>query len=194
MISSYINIFDIVPKDNKLRKLHDLIDFNFIQDELETKYSINMGRESKPVLMFKYLLLKTIFNLSDRDVVERSMYDMSFKLFLDIPPESTAVIIPSALSKFRRQRLKDMGILDILINKTVELAIKKGVIKSRAIIVDATHTKSKYNLKSAIEILRERSKALRKSLYEADSNIKASLPKKIQKIRWRKRLSIVKNL
>lgn len=178
MISSYINIFDVVPKNNKLRLLHDLIDFNFIQDELETKYSINMGREGKPVLMFKYLLLKTIFNLSDRDVIERSRYDMSFKLFLDIAPESTAIISPSALSKFRRQRLKDMEILDILINKTVELAIKKGVIKSRAIIVDATHTKSKYNLKSAIEILRERSKALRRSLYEADSNIKESLPKK----------------
>ena len=34
--------------------------------------------------MFKYLLLKAIYDLSDVDVVERSRYDMSFKYFLDM--------------------------------------------------------------------------------------------------------------
>lgn len=34
--------------------------------------------------MFKYFLLKTIHDLSDVDIVERSKYDMSFKYFLDI--------------------------------------------------------------------------------------------------------------
>lgn len=37
--------------------------------------------------MFKYLLLKSIFDLSDVDVVERSKYDMSFKYFLDMALE-----------------------------------------------------------------------------------------------------------
>jgi hypothetical protein len=32
--------------------------------------------------MFKYLLLKAIFELSDVVIVERSKYDMSFKYFL----------------------------------------------------------------------------------------------------------------
>lgn len=74
--------------------------------------------------MFKYLLLKSIFDLSDVDIVERSKYDMSFKYFLDMAPEE-GVIDPSSLTKFRKLRLKDVDLLDLLINKTVEIAIEK---------------------------------------------------------------------
>ena len=102
--------------------------------------------------MFKYLLLKSIFDLSDVDIVERSKYDMSFKYFLDMAPEDE-VIDPSSLTKFRKMRLKDMNLLDMLIGQTVSLALEKGIIKSKSIIVDATHTKSKYNQKSPHEIL-----------------------------------------
>ena len=42
-----------------------------------------------PIRMFKYLLLKSIYDLSDVDVVERSKYDMSFKYFLDMAPEES---------------------------------------------------------------------------------------------------------
>ena len=53
----------------------------------------------------------------------------------------------------------------MLINKTVEIAIDKGIIKSKSITVDATHIKSRYNHKSPKEILMDRSKKLRKSVY-----------------------------
>jgi len=127
--------------------------------------------------MFKYLLLKTIFDVSDIDVVERSKYDMSFKYFLDMAPEDT-VIESSSLTKFRKLRLKDMNLLDILINKTVVIAVEKGIIKSSSIIVDATHTKARYNQKSPREILMDRSKKLRKSVYEIDANMKEEFPSK----------------
>ncbi len=107
--------------------------------------------------MFKYLLLKTIYAFSDVDVVERSQYDMSFKYFLDMNPEDD-VINPSSLTKFRKLRLKDTDLLNLLINKTVTIAIEKGIIRSKSIIVDATHTLSRSNPFLAIDVLRERSK------------------------------------
>jgi predicted DNA-binding transcriptional regulator len=125
--------------------------------------------------MFKYLLLKSIFDLSDVDIVERSKYDMSFKYFLDMAPEED-VIDPSSLTKFRKMRLKDINLLDILINRTVAIALEKGIIKSKSIIVDATHTKARYNQKSPREILQERSKNLRKSIYEIDETMKEKFP------------------
>jgi hypothetical protein len=91
--------------------------------------------------MFTYLLLKSIFDLSD--VVERSKYDMSFKYFLDMAPEDP-VINPRSITKFRKLRLQDAGLLDMLIQKTVEIALEKKLIKSKSIIVDATHTKARY--------------------------------------------------
>ena len=105
--SSYSGLYDIiVPKDNLLRKINDLIDFSFIYDELLAKYCQTNGRTAEsPIKMFKYLLLKTIYTVSDVDVVERSRYDMSFKYFLEMAPEED-VINSSSLTKFRKLRLK----------------------------------------------------------------------------------------
>ena len=179
ILSRYMEIYDLViPKDNLLRKINELIDFSFIYNELLDKYCLNNGRNAiSPIRMFKYLLLKTIFDVSDIDVVERSKYDMSFKYFLDMAPED-AVIESSSLTKFRKLRLKDMNLLDMLINKTVMIAVEKGIIKSRSIILDATHTKARYNQKSPKEILMDRSKKLRKSVYEIDENMKDKFPSK----------------
>lgn len=168
----------VIPKDNLLRKINELIDFTFVYDELINKYCLDNGRNAiSPIRMFKYLLLKTIFDLSDVDVVERSKYDMSFKYFLDMAPEDT-VIEPSSLTKFRKLRLKDINLLDMLINKTVEIAIDKEIIKSKSIIVDSTHTKARYNQKSPKEILMDRSKKLRKAVYKIDENMKKKFPSK----------------
>lgn len=179
ILSPYIDIYNlVVPMDNLLRKINELIDFSFVYNELMDKYCLDNGRNAiNPIRMFKYLLLKSIFDLSDVDIVERSKYDMSFKYFLDMAPED-AVIESSSLTKFRKLRLKDINLLDMLINKTVEIAIEKGIIKSKSIIVDATHTKARYNQKSAKEILMDRSKNLRKSVYEIDENMKEKFPSK----------------
>ena len=71
---------------------------------------------------------------------------------LDMAPEDE-VINPSSLTKFRKLRLKDMNLLDMLIAKTVQLALERGIIKSKSIIVDATHTKSRYNQKTPRQVL-----------------------------------------
>jgi IS5 family transposase len=172
-------IYDIVvPKDNVLRQINDLVDFSFVQEELENKYCLDNGRNAvPPIRMFKYLLLKSIFDLSDVDVVERSKYDMSLKYFLDMAPED-GVIDPSSLTKFRKLRLKDVNLLDMLIQKTVAIALEKEIIKSSAIIVDATHTKARYNQKSPKEILMEKSKLLRKAVYQIDEKMKDKFPPK----------------
>lgn len=177
--SSFSGLYDlIVPKDNLLRKINDLVDFTFIYDELVSKYCITNGRTAEsPVRMFKYLLLKTIYTVSDVDVVERSQYDMSFKYFLEMPPEE-GVIDPSSLTKFRKLRLKDNDLLNLLINKTVTIAIEKGIIRSKSIIVDATHSLSRSNPYSALEVLRERSKLLRKAVYAIDEDMKVGMPEK----------------
>lgn len=177
--SEHSSLYDlIIPKDNLLRKINDLIDFSFIYDELTNKYCINNGRIAEsPVRMFKYLLLKTIYTVSDVDVVERSRYDMSFKYFLDMNPEDE-VINPSSLTKFRKLRLKDTDLLNLLIKKTVTIAVEKGIIRSKSIIVDATHTLSRSNPFLAIDVLRERSKLLRKTVYSFDEEFKKRMPEK----------------
>lgn len=179
ILSAYAGIYDIVvPKDHLLRQINDLIDFSFVYQELVTKYCHDNGRNAiDPIRMFKYLLLKQIYDISDEDVVGRSLYDMSFKYFLGMAPEEK-VMNSSSLTKFRKLRLKDMDLLNLLIGKTVSIAIEKGIIKSNTIIVDATHTASRSNPYSPVQALKLRSKQLRKVLYEVDEKIKESLPAK----------------
>jgi transposase len=178
-LSTYTDLYDlIVPKDNLLRKINELIDFSFIYDELVNKYCSNNGRNAEsPIRMFKYLLLKTIYDISDVDVVERSHFDMSFKYFLEMTPEED-VINPSSLTKFRKLRLKDTDLLNLLIGKTVSIAIEKGIIRSKSIIVDATHSLSRSGPLSPIEVLKERARQLRKVVYSTDENWKWRMPKK----------------
>ena len=179
VLSPYMEIYElVVPKDNLLRQIKELVDFGFIYDELIDKYCLDNGRNAvPPVRMFKYLLLKAVYDLSDVDVVERSKYDMSFKYFLDMAPEET-VINPSSLTKFRKLRLKDMKLLDMLITKTVQTALEKDILKSKSIIVDATHTKSRYNQKTPRQVLQEQSKKLRRAVYEIDETMKDRFPDK----------------
>ena len=179
LLSEYSSLYEkIVPTSNLLWKINDLVDFSFIHDELLNTYCLTNGRNAEsPIRMFKYLLLKTIYTISDVDVVERSQFDMSFKYFLGMSPEED-VINPSSLTKFRKLRLKDTDLLNLLINKTVTIAIEKGVIRSKSIIVDATHSGSRSNPYSAIDVLRERAKLLRKAVYQFEESFKDKMPKK----------------
>ena len=177
--SEHAVLYDmLVPKNHVLRQINDLIDFSFVYDELTSKYCLDNGLLAEdPIKMFKYLLLKTIYTLSDVDVVEHSRYDLSYKYFLGMMPEDD-VIDPSSLCKFRRMRLKDVDLLDMLISKTVSIAIEKGIIKSGTIIVDATHTASRSNPDAPVDILKQRSKLLRKTVYTIDEDRKGTLPQK----------------
>ncbi|MEK3685191.1 MULTISPECIES: IS1182 family transposase [Paenibacillus] len=179
ILSPYIELYNIlIPKDNLLRRMDELVDFSFVYEELNERYCHENGRTAvDPVRMFKYLLLKSIYDLSDADLVERSKTDLSFKFFLHMAPEE-GVIDPSLLTKFRKLRLKDMKLLDLLIGKTVEIAIEKGIIRSKTIIVDATHTKARYTQKSPQEVLRERSKKVRQAIYTLDESMKSAFPAK----------------
>lgn len=67
---------------------------------------------------------------------------------------------------------------DMLINKTVGIALEKGIIKSGTIIVDATHTASRSNPYGPVDVLKQRSKLLRKTIYAIDEEQKDNLPKK----------------
>ena len=181
--SKHIELYDILIKpDNFWKQLNDMVDFSFVYEELKDKYSSAMGRTCEDVIrMFKYLLLKCYFKLSDRGLVERTETDLLFKYFLGYDPEETKLINPSLLTVFRRERLKDEeeNLMDKLINKTVEIALEKGLIEIKnKLIVDSTHTNAMFHHISPREELIRQAKELRKSVYKIDENMHDKMPKK----------------
>ena len=181
--SKYFELYDIVIKpDNFWKQLNDMVDFSFVYEELKDKYSSTMGRTCEDIVrMFKYLLLKSYFKLSDRGLVERTETDLLFKYFLGYDPEETKLINSSLLTVFRRERLKDGedNLMDKLINKTVEIALEKGLIEVKSkIIVDSTHSNAMFHHISPREELIRQAKELRKSVYKIDESMHDKMPKK----------------
>lgn len=182
-LGPYSDLYElIVPKDNQFRQFKELCnDFEFIFDELKDKYCQDNGRTAiDPRVMFKYLLIKVIDNWSDVDVVEQSRYNMAYKCFLGLPPEQTEMIDPSSLTRFRRQRLQDPELMDKLISQSLKVAAEHGLIKSKSIIMDSTHTRSRANRRYPSEYLQKLGKDLRKSLYRFDESVKKDLPEKYE--------------
>lgn len=179
VLSEYTGIYDLViKKDHWIRKLHDVIDYDFIFEELKEKYCLDNGALAyNPIILFKLLMLKGKYKLSDRDLIERGETDMAIKYFLDLSPEDN---MPhhTLLTKFRKLRLNDEHLLQKLLAKTLEVANDLGIIRTKTIIVDSTHTKSVFNHKTPIEILTEESKALRKTVYEIKAEYKDKMPSK----------------
>ena len=180
ILSPYIALYDIIiPKEHELRQLADLVDFSFVDDMLKGMYTLDNGRPGyRPQVMFKYLMLKRMYELSDRDVVKHAMTDMAYKYFLGLAPEDP-VIDASSLTKFRKLRMKDESIMDKLISKSVEIALNNGIKLSKTLIVDSTHSEARYNTKSAREYLLEICKNLRKKVYAVDESYVEKMPKKL---------------
>ena len=195
--SKFNDIYDIlISEDNKWRRMKNEIDFSFVYDLVKDNYSITMGRTAKNVeFMFKLLLLKIDSGLSDEGLIKMIKVNMEYKFFLDLEPEETNIINPSLLTKFRRTRLakykKDKNgklikiddnsqeLMDILISKTVNIALEKGIMKKRNVgIVDSTHSLSMYGHITPREKLIQVSKNLRKNIYKLDENMRTKMPKK----------------
>ncbi|MBN2285566.1 MAG: IS1182 family transposase [Tissierellales bacterium] len=176
--SEYQKLYDVVvPKDNLLRKISETIDFSFVNEMLKKSYCETFGRPAKePEMMFKIMFLKRMYDLSDEVLVDNLGYNMAFKYFIGLAPEDET-IDPSLLTKFRKTRItKD--ILEEMLTETMRQAIEKGLVKSRAIIVDSTHTFSKGNPETPTQILRRMTKTLRKEIYKTQIELAEYFPEK----------------
>ena len=194
-LSQYSGLYDIVvKKDHKLRKISKLIDFSFVYDELKDKYCPDNGRTAKdPVMMFKYLFLKSMYVMSDRRLVERCESDMAFKFFLGLNPEDD-VIDPTTLTKFRRQRLADVDMMDLLLKKSIKVAVDNKLVDGSTIIVDATHSFSRSNPVRPTEMLQKLTSNLRKAVYGIDETYKDKMPKKYEGVDLEKEMDYVNEL
>ena len=193
-LSKYSELFNIlIPKDDILRQINEMVDFSFVYEALKDKYSSTMGRTAEDCIrMFKYLILKAKDRMSDRGLIARTRTDMAYKYFLGYEPEETKLIDPSLLAKFRRERIGDeiseenkdnsetaTTLLDILINKTVEIAINKGIINIKNVVIeDSTHSNAMFQHISPREALIKQAKIVRKKVYKINEKLKDEMPKK----------------
>lgn len=121
--------------DHLLMRMQRVIDFSFITPLVEDCFS-ELGRHAyPPVLMVKLLLLQTLCDLSERDVVEQADTNLLFRAFLE---RSLDDDIPhwTLLGKFR-ERLGEERFTD-LFNRVVILAKEAGLLDEKLRIIDSS--------------------------------------------------------
>jgi transposase len=177
-ISSFTGIYDtVIPQNHLLRKIAENINFSFVNKLMEKCYCIDFGRPAyEPELMLKTLFLKLLYDLSDREVISRCQTDLAFKFFLGINPEDD-VPEASLLAKFRILRITEEELQEFL-NETVKQALDNNIIKSKTIIVDSTHSRSKHTPQTPTQILRDMTKNLRKEIHRTQNEISNVFPEK----------------
>lgn len=177
-LSPYTGLYDcIIPKDHLLRQIKENIDFSFVNPMLRKQYCENFGRPAKePEMMFKLMLLKKLYDVSDERLIGNAQTDMAYKYFLDLDPEDE-MIDPSLFTKFRKTRITE-DILEEMLRGTIRQAIEKGLIKSTTIIVDSTHTNAAVRPRAVTQVLRELSKRLRREIYREMVELSEKFPER----------------
>lgn len=126
-------------------------------------------------MLFRLLFLQFLYNLSDERVIEDSQYNLAYKWFLGLNPED-ALPDPSQLSRFRRHRLGASQIEKVL-DHVVKQCVEKGLIQSKALIIDSTHSLANTVNDKPLDVLKKAANRLLKGIKKQYSRQYEKLPK-----------------
>jgi transposase len=128
----------IVPADHLLRKINQVVDFSFIQELIQDRYSADFGRPAEdPEFMLRLCLLEYLYGDSDREVVANARLNLAYKYFLGLAVDEE-VPDDSTISYFRAIRLGEEKFRQIF-EKLVQQCQEKGLVTGKRQIIDSTH-------------------------------------------------------
>jgi transposase len=175
-LSFHSELYSLVPENHLLKRIHYNVDFSFINDLVKDSYCTYYGRPAnEPELLFRLLFLQFLYNLSDERVIEDSQYNLAYKWFLGLNPEDT-LPDPSQLSRFRRHRL-GVSQIEKVLDHMVEQCVEKGLIQSKALIIDSTHSLANSSKDKPLNVLKKASNRLLKGIQKQYGFLSEKLPR-----------------
>lgn len=144
----------LVPEDHLLRKIDEHIDFSFIYDLVEEKYSPDNGRPSiDPVTLIKIPIIQYMFGIkSMRQTIKEIEVNMAYRWFLGLGFHDPVPHF-STFGKNYKRRFEGTGLFEQIFQKILYQCMKEGLVDTSTIFVDATHVKAAANRKKAKKIL-----------------------------------------
>lgn len=137
---------DLVPQDHLVRKVDATVDFSFIYELVEDKYSTDNGRPSiDPVVLFKIALIQYLFGIkSMRQTIKEIEVNLAYRWFLgldfyDQVPHFTT------FGKNYSRRFAGTDLFEQIFMNILMQCMKKGVVDTSAIFIDSTHVKAHAN-------------------------------------------------
>lgn len=149
-----ISVDQLVPEDHLLRKIDKYIDFSFIYELVEDKYSADRGRPSlDPVMLIKIPLIQYLYGIkSMRQTIKEIEVNMAYRWFLgldfcDPVPHFTT------FGKNYTRRFEGTDLFEQIFTEILFQCMKSGLVDGNDIFIDSTHVKAHANKKKSKKIL-----------------------------------------
>jgi transposase len=145
---SMIALDQIVPENHLVRKIEKALDFNFIYDLVEEKYSMDNGRPSiDPVVLIKMVFIQYLFGIrSMRQTIKEIETNVAYRWFLGFDFDQPIPLF-STFGKNYTRRFKDTEIFESIFYNILNEAMKKGFVDPSVAFIDSTHVKANANKK-----------------------------------------------
>jgi transposase len=143
---------DMVPQNHLLRIIDRAINFNFIYDLVEDKYSMDQGRPSMdPVTLIKIPLIQYLYGIrSMRQTMKEIEVNVAYRWFLGLEMLDQVPHF-STFGKNYTRRFKDTDLFEHIFSKILEECYKFDFADPSVAFVDATHIKACANKKKMIK-------------------------------------------
>ena len=164
----YFCIDDLVPANHLLRQIDKAIDWSFIYELVEDKYSANEGRPSMdPVTLIKLPFLQYLYGIrSMRQTIKEIEVNVAYRWFLGLglyeaPPHF------STFGKNYTRRFKDTDLFEQIFERILQECFRHGFVDSSEVFVDSTHVKARANShKKRTELARKEAMCYEEKLKE----------------------------
>ena len=149
-----ISVDQLVPEDHLLRKIDRYIDFSFIYELVEDKYSADRGRPSlDPVMLVKIPLIQYLYGIkSMRQTIREIEVNMAYRWFLGLD-FCDAVPHFTTFGKNYTRRFEGTDLFEQIFTKILYQCMKSGLVDGTDIFIDSTHVKACANKKKAKKIV-----------------------------------------
>lgn len=145
-----VSLDQLVPQDHLLRKIDENVDFSFIYDLVEDKYSSDTGRPSlDPVTLIKIPIIQYMFGIkSMRQTIKEIEVNVAYRWFLgldffDEVPHFTT------FGKNYKRRFEGTDLFEQIFINILMQCMKADLVDPSTLFVDATHVKAAANSKKA---------------------------------------------
>jgi len=138
-----------VPKDNLYRRLHELLDFNFLYKATAGYYGTTGPKSIDAIVFMKLMLVGYLENTnSDRHIVRIANMRMDIRYFIGYDIDEP---MPWHSTLSRTRELYSADIFTMLFKKVLKQCIDKGMLSGRRQAVDGFFIKANASMDSLVE-------------------------------------------
>ena len=149
-----VSLDQLVPEDHILRKIDSAVDFSFIYDLVEEKYSSDNGRPSiDPVMLIKIPIIQYMFGIkSMRQTIKDIEVNVAYRWFIGLDFFDPVPHF-STFGKNYKRRFEGTDLFEQIFANILMQCMKYDLVDPSTVFVDATHVKAAANRKKAKRVM-----------------------------------------